>query len=182
MSAIATEPVIPRVWIGCLACYNAGRLVGEWVDAEGAADVDVVELHQALGAPLSGCEELWVFDHEHIPVDGELDPLVAAEWGDRIMSVDEHLRPALLAWVRGSCWIADSDDLPVIEEFVDRYRGHWDSFQEFAHELIEELGILRDLPEYVRTYFDVERWAADVSDDFTVEDAPEGGVYVFEDR
>src|SRR3954463_11580572 len=27
----------PRVWIACLASYNAGRLVGEWVDA---TDID----------------------------------------------------------------------------------------------------------------------------------------------
>lgn len=24
----------PRVWIGCLACYNGGRLEGAWLDAE----------------------------------------------------------------------------------------------------------------------------------------------------
>ena len=24
----------PRAWIGCLACYNNARLVGEWFDAE----------------------------------------------------------------------------------------------------------------------------------------------------
>jgi hypothetical protein len=27
-----TTTETPRVWIGCLASYNAGRLIGEWVD------------------------------------------------------------------------------------------------------------------------------------------------------
>jgi glutamine synthetase len=32
-----TTTETPRVWIGCLASYNAGRLIGEWVDA---TDID----------------------------------------------------------------------------------------------------------------------------------------------
>ena len=30
--------VMPRVWIGCLACYNEGNLVGDWFDADVADD------------------------------------------------------------------------------------------------------------------------------------------------
>jgi antirestriction protein len=33
-----TEPNGPEAWVGCLACYNDGRLVGAWVDALEAAD------------------------------------------------------------------------------------------------------------------------------------------------
>ena len=29
----------PRVWIGCLACYNEGRLRGDWFSAAEAADI-----------------------------------------------------------------------------------------------------------------------------------------------
>lgn len=36
------------VWIGCLACYNSGRLVGEWCEAEDAGYVTPDDLH---GAP-----------------------------------------------------------------------------------------------------------------------------------
>jgi hypothetical protein len=36
MTAATTTP---RVWIGCLASYNAGRLIGEWCEA---TDVDVM--------------------------------------------------------------------------------------------------------------------------------------------
>ncbi len=30
----------PRVWVGCLGCYNAGVLVGAWVDAAEAEDFE----------------------------------------------------------------------------------------------------------------------------------------------
>ncbi|ERS35959.1 hypothetical protein HMPREF1275_00922 [Propionibacterium sp. KPL1844] len=30
MTATVTMPL--RVWPGCLSCYNAGRLVGAWID------------------------------------------------------------------------------------------------------------------------------------------------------
>ena len=37
-AAVVTEP---RVWIGCLACYNSGQLVGHWYPATEAGDVDL---------------------------------------------------------------------------------------------------------------------------------------------
>lgn len=33
MNTITAEDTTPRIWVGCLAHYNAGRLVGEWFDA-----------------------------------------------------------------------------------------------------------------------------------------------------
>jgi hypothetical protein len=36
MDTKATE--VPRAWVGCLACYNDGRLVGSWMDGEEAGD------------------------------------------------------------------------------------------------------------------------------------------------
>lgn len=43
-TAISTTP---RAWIGCLACYNEGRLVGDWFDAVTADEVTRV-------CPISG--------------------------------------------------------------------------------------------------------------------------------
>ena len=33
MTTRTNTDTTPRAWIGCLACYNDGRLVGDWVDA-----------------------------------------------------------------------------------------------------------------------------------------------------
>ena len=36
MTTRTNTDITPRAWIGCLACYNNARLVGEWFDAETA--------------------------------------------------------------------------------------------------------------------------------------------------
>lgn len=39
----------PRVWIGCLHCYNSGGLVGEWFDAVDAEEVTLTHVHRGAG-------------------------------------------------------------------------------------------------------------------------------------
>lgn len=79
MSSSTLVAVPPRVWIGCLACYNAGRLVGDWYDAEDAGEVIPEDLH---GHPTSH-EELWVFDLEGFPREtGEISPTAVVSWGE----------------------------------------------------------------------------------------------------
>ncbi len=55
--------IIPRVWIGCLACCNEGRLVGDWFDAVGADEVTTYDINGAHSRAESH-DELWCFDHE----------------------------------------------------------------------------------------------------------------------
>ncbi len=96
----------PHVWIGCLACYNAGCLVGDWFDAVTADEVTTYDIHGAHSRADSH-DELWVFDHENIPVRGEMDPITAAAWGRCLAEVDEHLRPALCVWVESGDYVAE---------------------------------------------------------------------------
>lgn len=70
MTTITTTDTTPRVWIGCLACYNAGRLVGDWHDASDAEEVSTADVHGRA----SSHEELWCFDIENIPVRREMSP------------------------------------------------------------------------------------------------------------
>ena len=37
----------PSVWIGCLGCYNEGRLVGEWYELDEATEVTFEDVHNA---------------------------------------------------------------------------------------------------------------------------------------
>ena len=132
----------PRAWIGCLACYNEGRLVGDWFDAATADEVTTYDVHGAHSRADSH-DELWCFDHENIPVRGELDPLTATAWGRCLAEVDEHLRPALCAWVESGDYVAEgTGDLPSISDFEERYQGHWDTFAEYAEQLADNIGLL----------------------------------------
>ena len=169
----------PTVWLGCLACYNAGRLVGAWDPATDAATVTPSQLH-GRELPEDVHEELWVFDHEHLPVDGELDPLTAARWGELYDELDSpELWPAFCAWVRSGDFVEDGDGLPSLSDFTERYAGTWDSFLDYAHQLAEDCQVFDGVPEDLRQYVDIRAWARDIEAHYTVENAPDGAVYVF---
>ena len=170
----------PSVWIGCLSHFNAGALVGNWFDAIDADEVTVADVHRGSGRDGSHCEELWVFDHEGIPVSGEMSPHEAAEWARALTGVDEHLRPALRQWVASGDYVAEgTGDMPSIPDFEDRYCGEWNSFREYAEQLANDIGLLNDAPEELTRYFNWDAWTRDLAFDFTTAPAPAGGVFVF---
>ena len=170
-----TTDTTPRVWIGCLHCYSSGRLVGDWFDAAAADEVTLADVHESSGFDYAECEGLWVMAHQNIPVQGELDPITAAAWGQCLTEVDEHLRPAMCAWVESGNYVTEGNtDLPSISDFEERYQGHWDTFAEYAENL-------DDVPEEIARYFNWDAWTRDLAMDYSVYDDPEGGVFVFRD-
>jgi len=178
--ASLVDDLTPRVWIGCMAHW-ADAIVGHWFDAIDAADVTLADVHRGSGLGHAGCEELWCYDIDNIPVDREMDPLEAAAWG-RVHQDAGVDWPAVMAWVRSGChqW-HDDTDLPDLTAFRDRYCGRWDSFAAYAEQLGEEVGMMEGWPEQARTYFDRDAWTRDLSFDHVVVDAPgpEFGVFVF---
>lgn len=171
-----TTDTTPRVWIGCLACYNGGHLIGEWFDAVAADEVTTYDIHGRA----SSHDEMWVMDHENIPVRGELDPLAAAEWGRVYTEVGPEYWPALCAWVESGDYVTEGDtDLPSIFEFEERYCGAWDNLQEYAEQLADDIGLLADVPEEIARYFDWSAWTRDLGFDYSTCDDPDGGVFVF---
>ena len=172
----------PRVWIVCLAHYNAGRLVGEWFDAATADEATLADVHEDSGLGYAECEELWVVDHENLPIRGEMDPLAAAEWGRVYTEVGPEYWPALCTWVESGNYVAEGtglDALPSISDFEERYCGAWDTFAVYAENLADDIGLLADVPEEIARYFDWSAWTRDLAFDYRVYDDPEGGVFVF---
>src|SRR5699024_8170805 len=157
----------PRAWIGCLHCYNCGRLVGAWFDAEDANAVTLSDVHGGATHVRSGCEELWVMDHENIPVHVEMSPYDAAHWAEPLASIDEHMRPALCAWVETGTYVTEGfSDLPIVSDFEDRYCGEHESFTAYAQGLAEDIGLLDDAPDEVKRYFNWESWTHDLGYDY----------------
>lgn len=176
MTTMTTPDTTPRVWIGCLACYNAGRLVGDWHDASDADDVTTADVHGRT----SSHDELWCFDLENIPVRREMSPSEAAEWGHVFDEVDEHQREALYAWVVGGDYVSEgTGDLPSTSDFQERYAGRWDSFDDYARQLADDIGLLSDVPEGIASFFDWDAWTRDLRFEYSVLDAAGSGVYVF---
>lgn len=144
----------PRVWIGCLASYNAGRLIGEWVDA-----VDVDEMHeardrvavQAIAAAkeagewpvyFSDPEEFFLADNEGFGFNvGEYPNWEAlAQVGALIEEHGEDFLAFLTFWdnTRGGDILEEADSLE--EGFAESYCGAADSERDAAYEIVEDLG------------------------------------------
>ena len=167
----------PRAWVGCLACHNNGDLVGEWFDACEAADVTPDVLH--LEHPQKeGCEELWCFDVDGIPVNEEMSPLEAANWGNLLNHVDERLQPSFYAWISSGAASLDNDGLPDPKAFEDAFVGVYSDFREYSDHLADET-LLYDSNDELRRYFDYESFARDLKMDYVVEPLPDGNVAVF---
>lgn len=180
MVNINADDTTPRIWVGCLAHYNLGQLVGEWFDAINGDEITLADVHGGQVRVSPDCEELWCLDHENIPVRGEMSPMDAAAWARVLDEVPDHQRHALRAWVESGDYVAQGDgDLPSISDFEERFAGEWESFNYYAHDLAESTGLLNDAPEELARYFHWASWIKDLAFDYTTADAPNGGVYVF---
>ncbi|MGO3833095.1 MAG: antirestriction protein ArdA [Microbacteriaceae bacterium] len=180
MTKIHTTPdFTPRAWVGCLACYNAGELVGQWCEARNAHDITLEKVHSSAAGILSSCEELWCFDTENIPVAREMSPHEAAQWGEVFDEVDEHLWPAFHAWIQsGDYSTQHGSDLPAVNTFIDNYLGDYESFASYLRQHADDMGLLADAPEVLCRYFDWGSFARDEEHNYTVCETP-GSVFVF---
>lgn len=147
-----------RVWISCLACYADGRLVGEWYDADEAADVTPDDIHHGP----TEHEELWCTDVEGGLFDGEISPIEATE----------RARLAEIAWkekqIPGSVlrqYIQDFShgwDDDVVQRACDAYMGEYESDEYFAMDFASDTGFVEDEQAWPQNYIDWEGAAVDL--------------------
>lgn len=175
---------IPAAWVGCVACYSTGRLVGQWFPA---ADLDVVTLddvHEGTDGPWPECEELDIFDSENLPHNANLTLDGVAAWGDTYTQLitDGHAEWWTPYVALADDWHAVDPDDCTITQFTDRYRGCWPSFAEYAHDLADEIELTDGWPDTAERYFNWDAWIRDLKYDYAVIDAPEGGVFIYENK
>lgn len=196
----------PRAWVGCLGCYNGGRLAGEWLtpdqcdDLAGSLPNAVLATYEGTSIEYVRCtacgsDEWWVFDHEGLApfIKGECSPGEVSTAAGIIEAIESEPyidADAVLAWVEAmevSTHGFEWDALTQMQ-FEDEFRGHHGSFRDYADEWADEMiaALQADVREtrqleWITSYFDYEAHARDLRHGFTVADAPDGGVYVFLD-
>lgn len=179
--AAPTAPKVqPAVWLGCLHCYNVGRLVGQRFPCDGIEDVTLGDVHGGTEHVLPGCEEVWCMDSEYLPAGtGEMNQACAAQWGELFAEVGEEQWSALLAWVASGCHVVDADDMPIASQFEERYCGLWESEKAYGEQLADDIGVWGEIPEHLQPYFDLDKWWCDERFGYTVTNAPDGSAYIF---
>jgi len=180
----------PAAWVGCLGCYNAGRLVGEWVDG---LECDAIPSTLATtgtypgGSTFPQCrrcggDEWWVFDHEGYlgALRGECSPAEAYRLAAELDGIPAGERGAFAVYVE-----YHGGDLEYAREtFEDAYAGEHASERAYAEHLADECGWYDALERAGVNpgYFDAEAYARDLfSGDYHAEAVPGDpcAVYVF---
>lgn len=172
-----------RVWVGCLACYNNGLLVGEWVDATEAGDKTSTEIHEALIADgkmgtidhygpdvavdeYGPHEELWCFDHEGFGdlLTGECSPCEAQRIAESLDGVDGDELEAFASWYEGGY-----DDLEdAVSDFREHWHGVWESERDFAYDWVDQGCAGESLKAASESgYFDWDSYTRDLFVGFT---------------
>lgn len=182
-----------KVWIGCMACYNGGDLVGFWIDADEA--VDVTEPREAFGAHIRANEsghypsahdeeqheEFWVYDVDDAPhksLNREMSPMEAGEIAERLAELEDldlDLE-AFGAWIdhTGHEFLKADTGL-----FEDAYCGVWKDEEDYAYDLAESMGTVPKDHSWPASYIDWDRAARDLFMDMFTEPASVGGIHVF---
>lgn len=194
----------PRVYIACLSSYNAGTLYGEWIDADQDAD----SIREQIAAMLrnsphpnteitcpecdgaeEGCkhcdgkgtvptaEEWAIHDYEGfegIKLSEHEDIDTVAELAE---AVEEHGEPFAIWWNN-----ENRSDVDV-ERFQEQYRGTYRTLEDYASQLVDDMGYLQNCPDVVKNYFDYEAFARDLElgGDIWTERGGDG-VYVFDNH
>lgn len=172
-----------RVWIGCLASYNAGSLHGEWIDVDGDTTVD--ELNEAVQAilkssPAVNAEEWHICDHEGfggIEI-GRYESLsiVAA----MAMLISE--RGAVCVKYAMGCGYTGCKE--ISDHLDDAHVGHYETKQAYAEECIGIGEVSDDDPRVslLLRYFDWDRYIHGELEcaGICFEADPDGGYHVFQ--
>ena len=162
----------PRIYVACLASYNAGTLHGAWIDAAREPEAIMADIQAMLAAsPEPGAEEWAIHDYEGFGGYGVSDHEDIATVSRLALLIEQH--GALFAGVLGHC-----GDIDEAERMMEEcYQGEWDSVADYAENLTRDS---HEIPDFLEYYIDWDRMARDMElggDVFTVESSK--GVHVF---
>lgn len=166
-----------HVYVGTYAKYNNGSISGKWLDLEDYVDHDDFieacrELHKDEEDP-----ELMFQDFEGFPEEyyneSSIDPQVW-EW----LELDDNERNLVSAYLEGT---SSSDNLSTtLETAQEKLVGVGDSAKEVIEQWADDVGILNEVPDNLKYYFDWDNYTRDIlaSGCFEVE-GDDGQTYVF---
>ena len=156
-----------RVFITNLGKYNEGELVGKWLDLpcedieSELASIGVSDEPDENG---NYYEEYFItdFENDYNYKVGEYDSLDNLnEIAEELENLDDYDREVVNAFIENG-----SD----IEEALDGLRdgdymvfSNCSDMTDVAYQYIEETGLLNDIPEGLRNYFDYEAYGRDMS-------------------
>lgn len=166
----------PQAWIGCLAAYNSGHLHGEWVDLDCEVALDEACKKILATSPVDDAEELWVMDHEGLPISRECSPAEALRLGLIVHAFEG--RGFDLEIVTFAMDQIQSDGLAELLEYVDNnYLGHYEDAESMAYDHCESMGW--EAPAWAIHFIDYKAMGEALLQDYSHFELNSGGIAVF---
>ena len=161
------ENIMFRVFITNLGKYNEGKLIGKWLDLpckdieSELASIGVSDEPDENG---NYYEEYFItdFENDYNYKVGEYDSLDNLnEIAEELENLDDYDREVVNAFIENGS---------NIEEALDGLRdgdymvfSNCSDMTDVAYQYIEETGLINDIPEGLRNYFDYEAYGRDMS-------------------
>lgn len=128
---------VPSIYVACLSAYNNGLLHGDWIDCDQDPDDIQAEIDEILNTSpcreYEACEDWAIHDSEGF---GKL--LSECESIEYISALGNALydfsdSDALESWFGAGIESCEKSDIEaMVEEFRDRFLGHWDNEEDFT--------------------------------------------------
>ncbi|HAV13886.1 MAG TPA: antirestriction protein ArdA [Opitutae bacterium] len=172
-------PLTPRIYVACLASYNAGILHGAWIDLDGSESIEDRIADILKASPEEDAEEWAVHDQEAC---GQLSEYAGTDTLNAIQEAYEKTEKEGIEWeafCEFCAHMGHNIEADTVEMFSEAYAGTWNSLIEWCENFLEETGQLEAIPESLRFYFDYAAFARDmeINDVFTIEHG--GEVLIF---
>lgn len=175
----------PAIWVTCLAAYNNGNLHGRWIDATQGIEKIREEIQDILKtSPAPFAEDWAIHDYQNFFGYGvdeyhdieQLSDVAEMIWNSRMESSQKPMVVTELIYDFG---IEGAEEM-LSENFI----GCFASREDFIYEYVENTGILSDVNETIKQYFDYESFLSDMENngDIFMIEARWDEIYVFYNR
>ncbi len=120
-----------RIYVSCLASYNAGKLHGTWIDLDTDSDGVFDEIKAMLRrSPEPGAEEWRIDDTDGVPYTWGIDLMCEVA---RMVNEDHAPLESVVAYIgHVGLWSVTAET--IADMFNDAFAGQWESEAEFAEE------------------------------------------------
>ena len=160
----------PTITFYSLSDYNNGLLISREFDLTQFANLD--DLHEAISEWLADVTSNMMQDdeirEEWIVADAEDVPSRYLGTYDLDPEFFEFLE--VCNALDSSIVMAGVDAGIPLDSIEEAYRGHYESDTELAYNFVDETGMLDNMPETIKCYFDFEAFGRDLAMDYVESD------------
>lgn len=166
-----------KVYVGTYGKYNSGSIEGAWFEL---SDYDNKEAFygacQELHGP--GEHEFMFQDWEGIP-EGMIGESFISDDAFKWAQMEDYDRELVMAFIECFGISTDTPLSEALDNANSAFAGRAATYDDWVYEFVDEIGLLGEMSDTLKTYFDYEKYGRDLSFDVSTAEADDGDVIVF---